>query len=104
ISYTVGQTKREIGIRTALGSTRREIFLRSLAHSLAAVVAGIVVGLFFEVGVTRLTASMLYGGCMFDPRSLGAAAAVLLATAFVACAVPVWRATNVDPMIVLRTE
>jgi predicted permease len=104
ISYIVSQTKREIGIRTALGSTRREIFLRSLAHSLAAVVAGIVVGLLLEVGVTRLTASMLYGVGMFDPVSFGAAVAVLLATALVACAVPVWRATDVDPMIVFRTE
>jgi predicted permease len=104
VSYTVGQTRREIGIRIALGSTRGEIFLRALAHSLAGVAAGIVLGLILETVVTRLTASMLYGVGVLDPVAFGGAAAVLLATAFVACAVPVWRATNVDPMIVLRTE
>jgi putative ABC transport system permease protein len=103
-SYTVSQTKREIAIRVALGSTRGEIFLRAVAHEGAAVGIGIVLGVLVEAVVTRVTASMLYGVEPFDPVSFGGAATVLLATAFVACAVPVWRATSVDPMIVLRAE
>jgi predicted permease len=104
VSYTVGETKREIGIRVALGSTRAEIVLRALVLNLGGVTAGIVLGLLLEAIVTRFTASMLYGVGVFDPLSFSGAAAVLLFTAFVACAVPAWRATNVDPTIVLRTE
>jgi len=104
VSYTVVETRREIGIRVALGSSRGEIFRRALAHSLAGVVAGVVLGLFFAAIMTRLVASLLFGVGRFDPISFAGAAALLLATALVACAVPVWRATGVDPTIVLRVE
>jgi putative ABC transport system permease protein len=104
VSYTVGQTTREIAIRVALGSTRGEIFVRAVGREAARVATGIVLGVFLEAVVTRLMARMLYGVDLFDPMSFGGAAALLLATALVACAVPVWRATKVNPMIVLRTE
>jgi len=104
VSYTVGQTRREIGIRVALGSTRVDVFRRALAHNVAYVMAGVVLGIVLETLVIRSTAHLLYGIDAFDPVSFSAAAALLLATAFIACAVPVWRATSVDPMIVLRSE
>jgi putative ABC transport system permease protein len=104
VSYTVMETRREIGIRVALGASRGEIVLSSLARNLGAVAAGLALGLFLEALGTKLVAGMLFGVGRLDPISFGAATALLLATAVVACALPVWRATGADVTIVLRSE
>jgi predicted permease len=104
VAYTVGQTTREIAIRVALGSTRREMFGRALCRSLSSVAAGIGAGLLLETAVSRSIGRMLFRVGELDPLSFAGAAAVLAAAASIACAIPVWRATAVDPMTVLRSE
>jgi putative ABC transport system permease protein len=57
-----------------------------------------------SVGVARLIRSMLYGTQPLDPGVFAAVAATLLLVAALACMVPAWRASRLDPMKALRTE
>lgn len=65
---------------------------------------GVVVGVAVAIWLTRAMTSLLFEVRPGDPLTLTAAAALLLATAALACYVPARRATRVDPLIVLRTE
>ena len=96
ISYSVGQRTREIGVRVTLGATRASIDQRDWR--------GETLGLFGATAATRLIESLLYGVSRFDPLSFALGALVLLVVAVVACAVPTWRATAVDPVIAIRAE
>ena len=104
ISYTVGQRTREIGVRMTLGATRGSIARLVVGDGIRLAVIGIVVGLAGATAATRVVQSLLYGVSRFDAFSFGVGAAVLLVVAIVACVVPMWRATGVDPVIAVRAE
>jgi putative ABC transport system permease protein len=94
--------EREFGVRVALGSSRRRIaglVLRQGATWMAFGLAGGIVGV---VGVGSLLRNLLYGVTPFDPVTLVATALMLLACASIALLGPVRRATQVDPINVLR--
>jgi ABC-type antimicrobial peptide transport system permease subunit len=65
---------------------------------------GLAFGLVISVGVARLIRSMLYGTQPLDPGVFGTVAATLLLVAALACMIPAWRASRLDPMKALRTE
>jgi putative ABC transport system permease protein len=104
ISYTVGQRTREIGVRMTLGASRASIARLVVGDGIRLAIVGIAVGLAGAVAGTRLIQGVLYGVPRLDPFAFGAGAAVLLAVAVVACAIPMWRATGVDPVIAVRAE
>jgi predicted permease len=104
ISYTVGQRTREIGVRMTLGASRRSIAALVIGDGIRLALIGIVVGLGGAVAATRLIQSLLYGVPRLDPFAFGAGTVALLAIAVVACVVPLWRATRVDPVIAMRAE
>jgi ABC-type antimicrobial peptide transport system permease subunit len=104
ISYTVGQRTREIGIRMTLGATRAIIARLVVGDGLRLVVIGIALGLVGATAATRLIQSMLYGVSRFDAISFALAAVAVLGTSLAASAVPVIRATAIDPAITLRAE
>ena len=104
ISYTVGQRTREIGIRMTLGATRGVIARLVVGDGLRLVVVGIALGLAGATAATRLIQSMLYGVSRFDAISFALAAVAVLATSLVASAVPMVRATGIDPAVTLRAE
>jgi putative ABC transport system permease protein len=67
-------------------------------------VVGIVLGSTVALGVTRYLRSVLFVVEPTDPPTLAAAAVLLAVTALAACCLPAWRASKVDPMVVLRGE
>jgi putative ABC transport system permease protein len=104
ISYSVGQRTREIGVRMTLGASRRSIAGLVVGDGIRLALIGIAVGLGGAVAATRLIQGLLYGVPRLDPFAFGVGAVVLLTVAVVACVVPMWRATGVDPVIAVRAE
>ena len=104
LSYIVAQRTSEIGIRMALGAQREQVLRMMLLDGLRPALFGLAFGLVISVGVARLIRSMLYGTRPLDPAVFAAVAATLLLVAALACMVPAWRASRLDPMQALRTE
>ena len=104
LAYAVAQRTREIGIRIALGATRRAIARAIMGQGALLAVCGIVVGLGGAYWATKFIDKMLYGVPRGDPYSFAAGAVLLFATAMAACLVPMRRAVAVDPLIAMRAE
>ena len=104
LSYIVAQRTLEIGIRIALGAQRDQVMRLMFRDGLRPAVTGLVLGLVASVGLTRLIRSMLYGTTALDPVVFAVVSIVLLAVAAIACAVPAWRASHLDPITALRME
>jgi putative ABC transport system permease protein len=75
-----------------------------LGDGLRPAVYGLVLGLAASAGAARLIQSMLYGTQPLDPEVFAAVAATLLAVAALACLIPAWRASRIDPVQALRME
>jgi putative ABC transport system permease protein len=104
ISYSVVQRTREIGIRMALGAQASDVLKMVLRQGLAAVMAGIVIGIVAALALTRLMASLLYGVTPTDALTFASVALILTAVAIFACVLPARRATRVDPIVALRHD
>ena len=104
LSYLTMQRIGEIGVRMALGAQREQVLRLMLGDGLRPAVYGLVLGLAVSTGAVRLIQSMLYGTRPLDPAIFAAVAATLLVVAALACLVPAWRASRIDPMQALRTE
>jgi len=104
LSYLTTQRTGEIGVRMALGAGRRHVLRLMLDDGMRPALYGLVFGLASSVGAVRLIQSMLYGTRPLDAGIYAAVAATLLVVATLACLVPAWRASRIDPMRALRTE
>jgi predicted permease len=104
VSYSVAQRTREIGVRVALGATRRDVLRLVLGDGLKMVAAGLLVGLLLAFAATRLVAGFLYGVTASDPLTFAGVPLLLGAVAALAGYLPARRATKVDPMKALRYE
>ncbi len=104
MSYLVDQSRREIGIRMALGERRGAILARVLGRAMALVAVGLAIGLAAAFSTTRLIASFLYGLSATDGLTFALAPLLLAAAAVGATIVPARRATAVDPLRALRAE
>jgi predicted permease len=104
LSYEVERRTREIGIRTALGAQRRDLWSMVVGQGLVLVFAGAVAGCGVALVMTRLLVSLLYGVRPGDPLTFVLMSGLLLAVGVVACTLPARRATQVDPMAALRCE
>jgi putative ABC transport system permease protein len=98
MSYSVRQRTREIGTRLALGATSGHIVWLVMREGVLVAGLGSAIGLAAGLLAARSMAALLFGTSPGDPLTLGAAAAVLLGVAMVACYVPARRATRVDPV------
>lgn len=104
ISYSVAQRSQEIGIRMALGAQPADVLRMMLWSGLKLALAGVILGLFISLAITRALESLLYGVRATDPLTLIAGSIFLTSVALLACYIPARRATKIDPMIALRYE
>ena len=104
LSYMVAERRREIGIRMALGADQGSVLAQVMKQGLVLTAVGIVVGLAGAFALNRLIASLLFGVQPTDPITLVAVVATITLVAAVACWLPAWRASRVDPNVVLRQE
>jgi putative ABC transport system permease protein len=104
LSYTVGQRTQEIGIRLALGASRRDVLAMVVADGMRLAMAGIVIGLAASYAVTRLLTALLFQISPHDPSTFVGLALLLGAVALIASALPALRATRVSPVAALHQE
>jgi len=104
LSYIVAQRTSEIGIRIALGAQREQVLRKVLMDGLRPAFIGLVLGLVASAGAARQVQAMLYGTEPLDAAVFAGVALMLLVVAALACLVPAWRASRLDPMQALRTE
>jgi ABC-type antimicrobial peptide transport system permease subunit len=102
LSHMVTERRREIGIRVALGATSADVLTQILKQGLQVTTVGVAIGISGALVVNRLIASLLFGVLPTD----GATIAVVVATVTTAAAgiswLPAWRASRLDPNVVLR--
>jgi putative ABC transport system permease protein len=104
MSYTVARRQFEIGVRMALGARPNDVLTTFLRAALKIGSGGVVIGVALATVFTQLMSTLLFGVKPSDPASFALVAAVLLGGVIVACAIPAWRAANVDPAVVLRHD
>jgi predicted permease len=104
LAYHVAQRSREFGIRIALGATRRDVVALVLGKGALLAGIGAASGLGIAAGVTHFLRSFLYGVSPLDPVTFVAVPLVLLAVALLATWLPARRATQVQPVAVLRDQ
>jgi putative ABC transport system permease protein len=104
VSYTTAQRTYEIGVRVAIGATRRDILGLVIGQSLRLVVVGLVLGAAAALLLGRTLASFLYGVSPRDPLTFVLVAGVLVLTALGAGYLPGRRAAAIDPVRALRAD
>jgi putative ABC transport system permease protein len=104
ISFVVTSRTRELGVRAAMGAQRGDLVSLIARDSAVWVACGLVGGLALAMIVSRSMSSLIYGVEPLDWVSLASSSVVLATVAGLAALLPVWRATRVDPMTVLRAE
>ena len=102
MSQGVEQRRRELGVRVALGALRGDILRLIIGRVLGLAIAGVALGLIFAVPAMRLLAALLYQVKPGDPLVFGTLASILLVVALLAGYLPAKRATEVDPLTILR--
>lgn len=104
LSGSVTERTREIGVRLALGATRRDILSLVLGQGMKLAGLGVVIGLAGAAAASHALISLLYGVSRLDPAAYLGVVALLALVSAVACWLPAWRASRVDPAITLKSE
>jgi putative ABC transport system permease protein len=104
LALLVEQRVREIGVRVALGASRREIFRLIVGNGMKLALGGALVGVPAALGLTRMMSSLLSGLVSTDPMTYATVVLLLGVAAFLASYLPARRATRIDPLVALRTD
>ena len=104
VAYSVNQRNREIGIRTALGASRRSIYRMILSEAGRLIGFGSIAGVGASIAAAGLMRGLLFGVRSWDVPTLAAVAALLAVVALMASLIPARRAASVDPVESLRGE
>jgi putative ABC transport system permease protein len=104
VSYSVAQRAREMAIRLTLGASPGDLLQLVIGKAMLMVMAGLALGAVAALALTRVLASLLYDTSPTDRMMWGAAAALLLAVALLACYFPAWRVAKAAPLTTLRDQ
>lgn len=104
LSYVVAQRTREIGVRMALGARTDQVRRMVVAQGARVIGAGVVVGIGVAIASSQLLASLLFGVAALDTVTFVAMSGAMIVVGLFASYVPARRASNVDPIVSLRSE
>jgi len=104
VAYRTQLRTHEIGIRIALGASRRDVLRLVLMQGIQLTITGLALGLALAFGLTRFIASMLYGVSPTDPMTALAVVALLAAISILACYLPALRAMRINPVSAIREQ
>jgi len=104
MAYAVRQQTHELGVRIALGASRREVVQLIVGSALRVTIVGAALGITVALALSRLMRSLLFGVSASDPWTYGAAAALIVGVGIAASWIPARRATGIDPGSVLRAD
>jgi len=102
VAFAVQSRRREIGVRMALGASPGSVVGLILRQGMVPVVIGLALGLTVSLLAGRVLANLLYGISASDALSYAASTLVLLVVGVIACSIPAWSASHVDPLTTLR--
>jgi predicted permease len=101
LAYSVVQRQRELGVRMALGSSTGGVFNIVLKDGVKIVGIGVVAGVLFALGAGQLLKSQLYNVAPMNPLVIVGVTVLLTVVAILATMIPAWRASKINPIIVL---
>jgi putative ABC transport system permease protein len=104
MAHSVLQRTQEMGIRMALGASRRNVVAMVLREGGLLILLGLALGTGGALVAARLAASLLFGVSPTDPLTLASTGVLLGAVAVLACYVPARRAARMDPVVALRYD
>jgi putative ABC transport system permease protein len=104
LSGSVTERTREIGVRSALGASRRSLVILVLRQGMTLSGLGVLFGLLGAAVTTQAMAALLFGVSRLDPLTYFGVMVLLASVSIVACGIPAWRAAKVDPVVALRYE
>jgi predicted permease len=104
VSYAVSRRTREIGVRIAIGATRRDVMIMILRQGLVPAGLGVAVGLVLSAGAVRVLPMLTPFVHRIDPRWFMGMAPALILVSVAASLPPARRAARVDPTVALRCE
>jgi len=104
IAYAVAQTRRELGVRMALGARARDVLALVLRQGLLLAVVGIAIGIAIALAGAQAISGFVQGVQPRDPATLAAISTLMLLVALAASLLPAWRAARIEPMAALRDE
>jgi putative ABC transport system permease protein len=104
VAHGVTERTHEIGVRMALGADARHVLGLVVRQGLSMALVGTAIGVAGAVALSRWIEALLFGVSATDPATFAVVVGTLLAVAAIACYIPAWRATRVDPTTALRAE
>ncbi|MGE5326940.1 MAG: ABC transporter permease, partial [Deltaproteobacteria bacterium] len=104
MSFAVTQSRRDLGLRIALGAESSDLLRHVMRRGLVLTAGGLALGVAAALATTRLLGYLLYNVSPRDPMVFGVALAIMTAASLLASLIPARRATKVDPMVALRCE
>jgi len=104
LSFLVRERRREIGIRVALGASRGDVLTQFLKQGLQVAAVGAAIGLAGGMALRGVIGSLLFGVEATDPATIAWVVGTILFVAAAASWLPAWRASRLDPNVVLREE
>lgn len=104
MAYSVVQRSSELGVRMALGATTRQILALVFRQGMILAFVGMAVGVLLALVFSTAATKLLYGISPMDPATLVVVVSVLVVISALACLIPAWRASHINPLEVLRRQ